>query len=102
MKNLIRKELQVRYMGSSLGILWSLGSPLVTTLTYFVVFTMIFPSQDPKFPLYLVTGILHWTLVVQIVPQSCDWLINNSGLIRKVWFPRILIPISGLGTVIFF
>lgn len=93
--NLVAKEIRVRYMGAFFGFAWSLGNPLVVTLTYFVVFTYIFPSTEDRFALHLVTGILHWMLIAQTLPQSCDWLIGNSSLIRKIRFPRILLPLSG-------
>lgn len=100
--NLVKKDIQIRYMGSSLGFLWSLGNPLITTITYYLVFTSIFPNSDGRFALYLVTGILHWNLVVQLLPQSCEWLTNNSNLLRKIWFPRVLLPLASVCTILIF
>lgn len=100
--NLVKKDVRVRYMGSALGFLWSLGSPLLTTLTYLVVFKFIFHNPDQKFVLYLVTGIVHWTLFSQLVLQGCDWLYGNSNLIKKIKFDRLLLPIAGTGTVLIF
>ncbi|HBN8944310.1 TPA: ABC transporter permease [Pseudomonas aeruginosa] len=97
--NLVAKEIKIRYMGAALGFAWSLGNPLVVTLTYYMVFTYILPSNQPRFALHLVTGIVHWMLFSQIILQSSDWLIGNNGLIRKLRFPRILLPLSGALTV---
>lgn len=101
-RNLVAKEIKVRYMGAALGFAWSLGNPLIVTLTYFTVFTYILPSHQDRFALHLVTGVVHWMLLQQILTQSCDWLINNQGLIRKLHFPRVLLPASGVLTVAVF
>lgn len=100
--NLVKKDIQIRYMGSTFGFLWSLGNPLITTIMYYIVFTLIFPNTDTRFALYLVTGILHWNLVSQLLPQSCEWLTNNGNLLKKVWFPRMLIPLASVCTTLIF
>lgn len=97
--NLVAKEIKIRYMGAALGFAWSLGNPLVVTLTYYMVFTYILPSNQDRFALHLVTGVIHWMLFSQIILQSSDWLIGNNGLIRKLRFPRVLLPLSGAITV---
>jgi len=97
--NLVSKEIKIRYMGAALGFAWSLGNPLVVTLTYYIVFTYILPSNQDRFALHLVTGVIHWMLFSQIILQSSDWLIGNNSLIRKLSFPRILLPLSGALTV---
>ncbi|MCI3943557.1 ABC transporter permease [Pseudomonas syringae] len=100
--NLVSKEIKIRYMGATLGFVWSLGNPLVVTLTYYTVFTYILPSSQDRFALHLVTGVIHWMLLAQIVSQSGEWLINNGNLIRKLRFPRILLPVSGGITILVF
>lgn len=100
--NLVRKEIKIRYMGAALGFVWSLGNPLVATLTYYLVFTYILPSSQDRFALHLVTGVVHWMLVSQILSQSGEWLIGNSNLIRKMYFPRLLLPCSGALTIVVF
>ncbi|WP_024681756.1 ABC transporter permease [Pseudomonas syringae] len=100
--NLVCKEIKIRYMGATLGFVWSLGNPLVVTLTYYMVFTYILPSSQDRFALHLVTGVVHWMLLAQIVSQSGEWLINNGNLIRKLRFPRILLPVSGALAIIVF
>lgn len=100
--NLVSKEVKIRYMGATLGFVWSLGNPLVVTLTYFIVFTYILPSNQDRFALHLVTGVVHWMLLAQTLSQSGEWLINNSNLIRKLRFPRLLLPVSGVLTILVF
>lgn len=98
-KNLVAKEIKVRYMGAALGFAWSLGNPIVVTLTYYVVFTFILPSSDDRFALHLVTGVVHWMFFQQVVTQSSEWLVNNHTLIKKLQFPLIVLPVSGALTV---
>lgn len=98
-RNLVAKEIKVRYMGAALGFAWSLGNPLVVTLTYFTVFTYILPSGQDRFALHLVTGVVHWMFLSQTLTQSCEWLINNRSLILKLRFPRLLLPLAGALTV---
>ena len=98
--NLVMKEMKIRYMGAMLGFVWSLGNPLVVTLTYYVVFTYIMPNNQDRFALHLVTGVVHWMLLAQALSQSSEWLIGNSNLIRKMRFPHILLPLSCAITVL--
>jgi len=94
--NLVSKDIKVRYMGTVVGFAWSLGNPLLITFTYFVVFTWIFPSRQDRFVLHLATGMLHWSLFSQIVLMGCDWLTSNGNLLKKIYFPRLIIPLSGM------
>ncbi|WP_295476558.1 ABC transporter permease [uncultured Pseudomonas sp.] len=100
--NLVFKEIRVRYMGATLGFLWSLGNPLAVTLTYYLVFTYILPSAQERFALHLITGLVHWMLLTQMLSQSGEWLTGNANLIRKLRFPRILLPVTGALTILVF
>ncbi len=90
--NLVAKEIKVRYLGAVLGFAWSFGNPVLFTLTYYFVFTYIFPSTLPHFALYIVVGFLHWTLFSLTISQSSETLTTNAGLIKKLNFPKIIIP----------
>lgn len=96
LRNLVVKDIKVRYMGASMGFAWSLMNPLITMLMYLFVFGYIFKSTLPHYPLYLITGILHWTFFSQVIVQSPEVLINNGGLIKKILFPRLLVTLSTL------
>ena len=95
-RNLVAKDIKVRYMDAALGFAWALVNPFVTTLMYLVIFTYIFPSGVPHYTLFLVTGILHWMFFAQVIAQSPELLVANASLIKKIYFPRILIPLAGL------
>jgi len=97
-RNLVAKDVKVRYMGAWLGFAWSMVNPLVITLMYLVIFTYVFPSSQPHFSLYLVTGIIHWILFNQVAVESTEALVSNAGLLKKIYFPRLLIPVARLLT----
>ena len=96
LRNFVRKDIQVRYQGAALGFLWSLINPLVMIGLYVFVFSVVFKSNLPNYPLYLMAGLLHWNLFSQITGQSCDTLLANAGLVKKIYFPRLLVPISSV------
>ncbi len=98
--NLVNKEIKVYYMGTWLGFAWSLASSLITTLVYLIVFTYVFRSPEPNHTLLLITGLVHWTFFSQLISRSPTMLIANEGLIKKVYFPRLLIPLSTLLVVL--
>ena len=94
--NLVRKDIEVRYQGAALGFAWSLMNPLVVTAMYLFIFTYVLPSNQPHFALYLVTGVVHWTLFSNLVLQAPELLTANAGLLQKIRFPRLLVPASNL------
>lgn len=95
-RNLVAKEIKVRYQGAILGFAWSLMNPLMITLMYLIVFTYVFPSPTPHFALYMVTGLVHWTLFSNLIMQASELLTGNSELLKKIYFPRLLVPFSNL------
>ena len=95
-RNLVTMNLKVRYQGAALGFLWSLGNPLALIALYDIVFTHIFRTALHNYVLYLVVGVLHYNLFAMTVTQSCESLTGASGLLQKIYFPRILIPTASL------
>lgn len=95
-RNLVAKEIKIRYQGAALGFAWSLMNPLMITLMYLVVFTYVFPSKLPHYPLFMVVGIIHWNLFSLLVMQSSELLVGNGDLLKKIYFPRLLVPLSNL------
>lgn len=94
--NLTLRELRAKYRRSFLGWTWSLLNPLTLVLTYGFVFGVILGSDAPlgdpsglkNFALYLLTGVLPWGFFSLIAGQGLTALTSNSGLVRKVAFPR--------------
>jgi ABC-type polysaccharide/polyol phosphate export permease len=96
LRNLISKELKVRYKGSALGILWSLVTPLLMAGIFTVVFLTFLriPFGDGNFTTFFLAGYLVWQFFANSVNSSAGSIIANGSLIKKVYFPRELIPLS--------
>jgi ABC-type polysaccharide/polyol phosphate export permease len=97
--NLFRRDLQVKYKGSLLGVAWSLLNPLVLLGVYLLVFGVIFPSpQTPHFALYLLAGLACWIFFATSMQAAARSLIDSADLIKKVRFPRQLVAFSVVAT----
>jgi len=94
LRNLVVRDLKVRYRNSVLGVLWSLLNPLLMTLVFTVVFTLMIPSDIPNYPVFFMCGFLPWTFLSSSLNGATGSIINNSNLIKKVYFPRDILPLS--------
>lgn len=97
--NLVRKELKVKYAASVLGAVWSLLNPLV----YLVVFTFVtrvLGSNIPDYPVYLLSGLLAWNLFSGSVAAGSRSVLDNANLVKKVAFPREILPLSSIGVAL--
>lgn len=90
----IKKEIRGKYKGSFLGVLWSFVNPLLMTLVYAIVFPFLLKSTMPHYLIYLVIGILAWSWVTNVISQGTTVFLANSGIIKKVYFPREILPLS--------
>jgi ABC-type polysaccharide/polyol phosphate export permease len=94
LRNLVIRDLKVRYKNSVLGVLWSLLNPLLMTLVFTVVFTLMVPSAIAKFPVFFMSGFLPWSFFAASVMAATGSIVNNASLIKKVYFPREILPIA--------
>ncbi len=96
---LIRKELKIKYKDSVLGFLWTLLRPLTQLLVYSLAIGFFLGASKniPEFGVYLFTGLLAWTLFTEILGGCTTTIIGNSGLIKKVYLPSELFPLSVVG-----
>ena len=99
---LVRKELKVKYKSSVLGLLWSMLNPAVVLMVYYVVFKYIAKNPTPLFALYLFSGLLVWNLFSTVLPGSASTIVQNAGIVKKVAFPREILPLSQVGTGVVF
>jgi lipopolysaccharide transport system permease protein len=94
-RNLVVRDLKVRYKNSVLGIAWSWLSPLLMMIVYTVFFTILLRNDDiPYYPVFLLCGLLPWSFFVDAIMQATDSIVGNAHLIKKVYFPREILPIS--------
>ena len=95
--NLVRKELKVKYKDSALGFLWSLARPLFLLLIYWVVFAKFLKAGIPNFAFYLFSGLVAWDLFSSTLGSATTSIVANPGLIKKVYFPREILPLASVG-----
>jgi len=97
--NLFRRDLQTRYKGSALGVLWSLINPLVLMGIYVLVFSLLWKvAQMEHYALYLLVGLTVWLFFSTSLTTASRSLLDSASLIRKVRFPRQLVPLSVVAT----
>src|SRR5471032_2424997 len=96
--NLFRRDFQAKYRGSALGILWSLVNPLALMGVYLVLFGLIFPGKISHYPLYLLSGLACWLFFATSVQAAARSLLDSAELVKKVRFPRQLVPFSVVAT----
>ncbi len=92
--NLVVRDLKARYKNSVLGFVWSLLNPLGMMIVFTIVFTIMLPNQIERFPIFLLCGLLPWNYFTGGVMMSTNSIVGNAGLVKKVYFPREVLPIS--------
>ena len=97
--SLFRRDLEARYKGTALGVLWSLANPLLLMAIYLVVFSLLWQVIDQDYPgLFLLTGLVLWVFFANSVQAASKSLLEAAPLIRKTRFPRQLVPLSSVAT----
>ena len=97
--NLFRRDFQSKYRGSVLGILWSLVTPLALMAVYLVVFGLLWSGKSiPHYPIYLLAGLVCWLLFSVSLEVAARSLLDSAELVKKVRFPRQLVPFSAVAT----
>ena len=94
LKSNVKKEIRGKYKGSFLGVLWSFINPLLQVLVYAIVFPYIMKVKTPNYLQYLIVGIIPWTFFTTVLNQGMITVRMNAGIIKKVYFPREILPIS--------
>lgn len=105
---LVRRELKSRYKDSALGFLWSLVRPLMTMIVYVVAIGLFLGASfnsktntgTVDFPVYIFSGLTVWNLFSEIVGVGTGAIINNGGLVKKIYLPREVFPLSVIGSAL--
>lgn len=99
---LVRRELKVRYKDSTLGFLWSLLRPLALLVVYYVALGKFLGAERaiPDFAIYIFTGLTVWQLFAEIVSGGTGSILGNAGLVKKVYLPREVFPLSVVGSAL--
>lgn len=92
------RDIRVRYKQTALGAAWAIIQPLLTMLVFTLAFGKLakVPSDGNPYPLFVYTALVPWTFFAQGLGQSADSLVGGGNLIKKVYFPRLAIPLSAV------
>ncbi len=111
LRQFVARELKIRYKNSVFGVLWSIVPPLIQVMVYRFFLKGVVGSEVQNYSAYLLCGIIPWTFFTTGCLDSCQSLLNNYGILRKVYMPREIIPLAYvisngihflLGWVVFF
>lgn len=99
----VRRELKARYKDSSLGFLWSLIKPLTLLLIYYVAIGQFLGAARgiADFAIFILAGMTLWNLFGETAHLGTTSIVQNSGLIKKVYFPREIFPLAAAGSALF-
>ena len=99
---LVRRELRARYKNSSLGFVWSLFKPIAQLAIYFLILGQVLGlARDiPDFAIFVFAGLTVWGLFNEIVAGGTGSVVANSGLVKKVYLPREVFPLSTVGAAL--
>jgi lipopolysaccharide transport system permease protein len=95
-RNLVVRDLKVRYKNSAFGFAWSLLNPLAMMIVLSVVFSLVFERSNlvENFPAFLIVGLIPWNFTSTSLMRSVSSIVDDHRLLKKVYFPREVIPIS--------
>ena len=96
LKTSIKKEFRGKYKKSFLGVLWSFINPLLQLLVYALVFPYIMRVQVENYTMFLVVVLIPWNFFSSTISQSTSIIIASTGIIKKVYFPRVILPIANV------
>lgn len=107
------RDIRVRYKQTAIGVLWAVLQPLITTVVFTVFFGRIVGIQTGSipYPVFAFLGLLFWNFFSNFLSSASDSMVINRGIIQKVYFPRLIIPLSSalvfvvdfaLGVLLFF
>lgn len=97
-RNLVLRDLRARYKGSALGYLWTQLAPLGMMLVYVLVFSLLLPSGLAMFPVFIIVALLPWNYTSESIMGGTRSIIDNAALIKKVYFPREVLPLVTVGS----
>ena len=94
LRNLVAKELRARYKGSVLGFFWTFTHPLLMLIVYSIVFSFVMRVKIENYAMFLFVALLPWNYLAQSILQAASSLVQNGPLVKKIYFPRAVLPLS--------
>lgn len=99
-RGLVQRDLTVKYKGSLLGVAWSLLHPLVMVAVYTLAFRYVVRVPIERFPLFLLSGLLPWMYFTSALVAATSSIADNGTLVRKVAFPRAVLPLAAVASAL--
>ncbi len=96
---LAERDVKVRYKQTSLGFAWAIIQPVMMMIVFSVFFGRLakMPSDGLPYPIFVYAGLLPWTFFANSISAASNSLVGSSNLLSKVYFPRLIIPLSAIG-----
>ncbi len=90
------RDVKVRYKQTAIGVLWAILQPVLTTAIFTVIFSTVarFDSQNVPYPLFALSGFMIWLFVFNAITLASNSLVGNTNLVTKIYFPRLIVPVS--------
>jgi lipopolysaccharide transport system permease protein len=93
-RNLVAKDITLKYRGSLLGLVWSLLNPALMLFVYVFAFKVVLKVHTENYAYFIMAGLLPWTFFASALTSSTQAIVGNAGLVRRVYFPREILPIA--------
>jgi lipopolysaccharide transport system permease protein len=97
------RDIKIKYKQTVLGFLWAVLQPLLMMLifTFFFGRTLNIPTQDVPYPIFVFSGLLIWNMFSAGLTNASNSMVNNASIIKKIYFPRLIIPVSSILVALF-
>jgi ABC-type polysaccharide/polyol phosphate export permease len=96
LRNLVIRDLKARYKNSVFGVLWSLLNPLAMMLVFTLLFSVMGNDSTRQYPVFVLVGLIPWMFFTGSLVSGTTSVTGNSSLVKKVYFPRDLLPVSAV------
>jgi lipopolysaccharide transport system permease protein len=95
---LVTRDIKIRYKQTAIGILWALLQPLLTMVVFSVIFGKLgnLPSDSVPYPVFVMTALLPWQLFTKALTQGSASMVTMGGMMGKIYFPRLIAPLSSV------
>lgn len=97
------RDIKIKYKQTILGVLWAILQPLLMMIifTFFFGRALRIPSQELPYPIFVFSGLLIWTMFSSGLTSAANSMLNNASIIKKIYFPRLIIPVSSIFVAVF-
>ncbi len=102
LRNLVISDIRIKYKGSALGLLWSMLNPAFTLGIYYLVFSVVLKNGYPNYVIFLFSGLIVWNMFQNAVFSATGVIVDRAGLVKKVSFPREILPLASVGSAVIY